>query len=84
MKAAVGDRLIIESPVLGTPSRDGEVIALHHADGTPPYDVRWADTGRVTVVFPGPGAHLHHFGHTRHPRPGSTTATGQAERAADS
>ncbi len=81
MKAAVGDRLIIESPVLGTPSRDGEVIALHHADGTPPYDVRWSDTGRVTLVFPGPGAHLHHFGHTRdsHARPAG--ATGPGDRA---
>ncbi|MDH6128677.1 hypothetical protein P3T39_005662 [Kitasatospora sp. GP82] len=71
MRASVGDRLIVESPTTGEPRRDGEIVALHHADGSPPYDVRWSDSGRTTLVFPGPGAHVHHFApadHARSPR----------------
>ncbi|WP_371613985.1 DUF1918 domain-containing protein [Streptomyces sp. NBC_00454] len=50
--AEVGDQIIVGGPTVGTTGRDGEVIALHHEDGTPPYDVRWSDTGRTTVIFP--------------------------------
>lgn len=60
MHARPGDRLVVESPVTGTSRRDGEIVALHHADGTPPYDVRWSDTGEITLVFPGPDAHIRH------------------------
>ncbi|MFM9632663.1 MULTISPECIES: pyridoxamine 5'-phosphate oxidase family protein [Streptomyces] len=60
MRAHVGDRLIVGSPAAGAVRRDGEIIGLHHQDGTPPYDVRWSDTGDVTLVFPGPDAHIHH------------------------
>lgn len=73
MKASIGDRLIVESPTDGLTRRDGEIIGLHHPDGTPPYDVRWSDTGRVTVVFPGPDAHIHHY--AEHER--TTTAVPQ-------
>ncbi|GAA2494955.1 DUF1918 domain-containing protein [Streptomyces sp. NPDC059506] len=69
MRASVGDRVIVESATTGQPRRDGEIVALHHPDGTPPYDVRWSDTGRVTVVFPGPDAHIHHFAHHGDPGP---------------
>ncbi|MFB8248925.1 pyridoxamine 5'-phosphate oxidase family protein [Streptomyces sp. NPDC055952] len=58
MHAHLGDRLIVESPATGVVRRDGEIIGLHHDDGTPPYDVRWSDTGDVTLVFPGPDAHV--------------------------
>lgn len=65
MRASVGDRLIVESPSAGTPRRDGEIVAVHRENGEPPYHVRWSDTGRVTLVFPGPDAHVHHFpGHS--------------------
>ncbi|MFC5957568.1 pyridoxamine 5'-phosphate oxidase family protein [Streptomyces pratens] len=63
MRAHLGDRLVIESPATGTTRRDGEIVGLHHKDGTPPYDVRWSDTQAVTLVFPGPDAHLLHPGH---------------------
>ncbi|NJP81877.1 DUF1918 domain-containing protein [Streptomyces sp. AA8] len=63
MHAQLGDHLIVESPATGATKRDGEVVGLHHADGTPPYDVRWSDTGRVTLVYPGPDAHVHHPEH---------------------
>ncbi|MFJ5708243.1 DUF1918 domain-containing protein [Streptomyces sp. NPDC093105] len=62
--ARVGDRLIVGGATVGHEGRDGEIVGLHHADGTPPYDVRWSDTGRVTLVFPGPDAHVQHFPHS--------------------
>ncbi|GGZ45556.1 DUF1918 domain-containing protein [Streptomyces bluensis] len=58
MRAHLGDHLVIESPVTGATRRDGEIVGLHHEDGTPPYDVRWSDTEEVTLVFPGPDAHV--------------------------
>lgn len=58
MKADIGDQFVVESPVEGMPARDGEVVGLRHEDGRPPYDVRWSDTGRVDLFFPGPDAHV--------------------------
>ncbi|GAA2539915.1 hypothetical protein GCM10010423_42240 [Streptomyces levis] len=82
MHAHLGDRLIVESPTTGVVRRDGEIIGLHHEDGTPPYDVRWSDTGAVTLVFPGPDAHIRQAGaqgpafdgagRQGHPRPGAS------------
>ncbi|GAA2899210.1 hypothetical protein GCM10010517_64720 [Streptosporangium fragile] len=60
MKAEVGDRLIVESAHLGEPRRIGIITALHHADGSPPYDVRWLDQQHDVMVFPGPDAHIEH------------------------
>ncbi|MET9450490.1 DUF1918 domain-containing protein [Streptomyces cinerochromogenes] len=63
MRAHLGDQLVVESPATGAARRDGEIVGLHHEDGTPPYDVRWSDTDEVTLVFPGPDAHIHHLEH---------------------
>ncbi|MET8582371.1 pyridoxamine 5'-phosphate oxidase family protein [Streptomyces collinus] len=63
MRAHLGDQLVIDSPATGGARRDGEIVGLHHDDGTPPYDVRWSDTDEVTLVFPGPDAHLRHLEH---------------------
>ncbi|MFJ9736773.1 DUF1918 domain-containing protein [Streptomyces sp. NPDC101166] len=60
MRAHLGDRLVIDSPTTGVTGRDGEIVGLRHEDGTPPYDVRWSDTDEVTLVFPGPDAHVRH------------------------
>ncbi|HEV2375399.1 MAG TPA: DUF1918 domain-containing protein [Streptosporangiaceae bacterium] len=57
MKAKVGDRLVIDGTNLGEPRRIGVVTAVTHADGTPPYVVRWEDNHESTV-FPGPTAHV--------------------------
>ncbi|MEU0005595.1 DUF1918 domain-containing protein [Streptomyces sp. NPDC006314] len=80
MRAHLGDQLVIESPATGTARRDGEIVGLHHEDGTPPYEVRWSDTDEVTLVFPGPDAHIRH---PEYEQPGITRAaepdTGQAE-----
>lgn len=81
MRADLGDQIVIESPKTGVTRRDGEIVGLRHEDGTPPYDVRWSDTDEVTLVFPGPDAHIHHLEH----RPPGTThgsspqGTGEAE-----
>ncbi|MFF7640927.1 pyridoxamine 5'-phosphate oxidase family protein [Streptomyces canus] len=62
MRAHLGDQLVIGSPTTGA-RRDGEIVGLRHEDGTPPYDVRWSDTDEVTLVFPGPDAHIRHVEH---------------------
>ncbi|MGW0994587.1 DUF1918 domain-containing protein [Streptomyces sp. NPDC002520] len=69
MRAHLGDQLVIDSPTTGAARRDGQIIGLHHEDGTPPYDVRWSDTDEVTLVFPGPDAHILHL---EHAQPGTT------------
>jgi hypothetical protein len=58
MKAHVGDRLVLEAIHVGEPRRIGVITELRHADGTPPYTVRWLDTGRESMVFPGSEAHV--------------------------
>ncbi|MFF3411061.1 DUF1918 domain-containing protein [Streptomyces sp. NPDC002742] len=58
MRAHLGDHLVIESVTTGAARRDGEIVGIHHPDGTPPYDVRWSDTDEVTLVFPGPDARV--------------------------
>ncbi|MEY9877564.1 hypothetical protein ABH931_007088 [Streptacidiphilus sp. MAP12-33] len=63
MHALPGDQIVVDGTRPGTTRRDGEVVGLHHPDGTPPFDVRWSDTGRTTLYFPGPDAHVVHFDH---------------------
>ena len=58
MKASVGDRLVLASSMVDGAVRDGTVVAVRHADGSPPYTVRWHDTGEESLVFPGPDAHV--------------------------
>lgn len=58
MKAAVGDRLVVNPRTLGRAGRDGEVLAVQGPDGEPPYLVRWSDDGRESLFFPGPDAFI--------------------------
>jgi hypothetical protein len=58
VQAHVGDRLVSKGIHLGDGKRVGVIIALRHPDGTPPYEVRWLDDGRVALVFPGPETHI--------------------------
>ncbi len=62
MKASVGDRLVLASSVVDGTVRDGTVVSVRHPDGSPPYTVRWHDTGEESLVFPGPDAHLEQGG----------------------
>ncbi|ARP73863.1 DUF1918 domain-containing protein [Streptomyces pluripotens] len=67
MHAHVGDEIVVRGTTAGVVSRDGEIIGLHHSDGSPPYDVRWAEDGRVTLYFPGPDAYVRHLVHETGP-----------------
>jgi len=58
MKAKVGNRLIMEGMHVGDARRVGVILELRHADGTPPYVVRWLDDGHQTLVFPGADARI--------------------------
>jgi hypothetical protein len=58
MKAEVGDWLVIEGTVLGEKRRAGLIIEVRHADGTPPYVVRWLEDDHESLVFPGPTARV--------------------------
>jgi len=58
MYARTGDRIVIRSAHLGEPVRDGEIIAVEHEDGSPPYRVRWSDTGHESLFYPGPDAQV--------------------------
>jgi hypothetical protein len=51
MKASTGDRVFVESARPGH-EQTGRIVALRHSDGSPPYVVRWDDTGTETVHFP--------------------------------
>jgi hypothetical protein len=61
LRASPGDRLVVHGHHLGQPGRDAEILEVKGPDGTPPYVVRWADTGRVGVLYPGSDASVEHF-----------------------
>jgi uncharacterized protein DUF1918 len=48
MRAAPGDRLIIDA----SSGRVGEVIGVPHADGSPPYVIKWQRSGHIALVCP--------------------------------
>ena len=56
MKGKPGDRIIIKGHRLGEPDHDGEILEVRGPDGTPPYLVRWGDSGHVGLLFPGSDA----------------------------
>lgn len=60
VKAAVGDRIVVRGTHLDEPVRSGEVVEVPHADGSPPYQVRWSDDGHTSLFFPGPGVVVEH------------------------
>ena len=74
MYADIGDEIIVESGTTDRPRRDGEIVGLHHADGSPPYDVCWEGSEHESLVFPGPDAHIRHAEHR-------TGGTGSARRS---
>ncbi|WP_308403818.1 DUF1918 domain-containing protein [Streptomyces rhizoryzae] len=78
MKAHVGDQLVVECPGTGAVRLDGKVVGLHHADGTPPYDVRWAETDQVWVFFPGSDTRVRHLDCPAGPVPPSAAAAPDA------
>ena len=63
MRASPGDRIVIKGHHIGEPSRDCEILEVRGHDGTPPYVVRWGDTGHQALFFPGADAEVQHFEH---------------------
>lgn len=57
MQARQGDELVVESSVLGTPSRCGEIVEVIGEGEVQHYRVRW-DDGHQSVYFPGPDARV--------------------------
>ncbi len=56
--AHVGDWLVVP-PVTGeSHGHRGQIVALIHPDGTPPFRVRWLEDEHLSVVFPSPDAHV--------------------------
>jgi hypothetical protein len=58
MKAAIGDKLVVEGARTGEARRVGVIVELRNPDGSPPYVVRWLHDEQETLVFPGPDAHV--------------------------
>ncbi|WP_034384179.1 DUF1918 domain-containing protein [Herbidospora cretacea] len=58
MKAAMGDRLIVEGSSDHEPRKIGVITEVRHPDGSPPYLVRWTGDDHESLVFPGPDAHV--------------------------
>lgn len=56
MKAQVGDWLVIKGTTVDRHDERGVITEVRSPDGSPPYVVRWAATGHVATVFPGPDA----------------------------
>jgi hypothetical protein len=52
--AEVGNWLVVHSRSLDVPTREGQIVEVLHADGSPPYVVHWLDQDRLSTVFPGP------------------------------
>jgi hypothetical protein len=49
-----GDFIVIDSPQVGSPPREGEVLEVIHGDVSVSYRVRWAD-GHQTLIAPKSG-----------------------------
>ena len=58
LSASPGDRLVLVPHHLGGQRRDAEVLEARGDDGGPPFLVRWEDSGRVSLLFPGADAHV--------------------------
>jgi hypothetical protein len=65
IRAVAGDRLVVRGHRLGERERDAEILEVLGSDGGPPFRVRWADTGRETLLFPGPDALVDHIAKPR-------------------
>ena len=61
LQARPGDRLLIQPHHLGEPQRDGEILEAHGPAGTAPFLVRWEDTGRTSLFYPGSDARIEHL-----------------------
>jgi hypothetical protein len=78
MRAHEGDRLIVE----GDDTRTGLIIGVPHADGSPPYIVKWLADGHIAMVSPGDFARIIPAAHAADPTPGGSPA-GSSRRVSE-
>ena len=55
MRARPGDVIVIDSPQVGSPPREGEILKVIHGEVSVSYRVKWAD-GHETLLSPVAGA----------------------------
>jgi hypothetical protein len=60
MKAHVGERIVVRGQRLGVPDRDGEILEVRGPDDSPPFLVKWSDTGHTGLYFPASDAYIAH------------------------
>jgi Domain of unknown function (DUF1918) len=58
MRAKKGDKIIVDSGMIGGVRHVGLIVGLPHQDGTPPYRVRWMNNDHEGLYFPGPNSHI--------------------------
>ena len=59
MHASVHDRITVRAQHVDERDREGEIVEVRGVDGTPPYLVRWSDTGHEALYFPASDAVIH-------------------------
>ncbi|HLB62035.1 MAG TPA: DUF1918 domain-containing protein [Actinomycetota bacterium] len=55
MAGKVGDRIVVESETVGTPTREGEIVEVIEGTVSVRYRVRWQD-GHETIFTPSVGS----------------------------
>ena len=55
MRARPGDLIVLDSPQVGSPTREGEILSVTVGEFSVRYQVRWGD-GSETIISPGPGS----------------------------
>jgi hypothetical protein len=53
-EARRGDAIVVDSPQVGSPPREGEVLSVTHGSVTVSYRVRWTD-GHESLITPSAG-----------------------------
>jgi hypothetical protein len=71
MNAQVGDQLVID----GDETRTGLIIGVPHADGSPPYIVKWVAGGHIAMVSPSDFARIIPAARAPGPAPGDSADT---------
>ena len=61
MRAAIGDRLVVQGRHVGEHGRTAIILAVEGQDGGPPYVVRWEEDGHESTFSPGPDTMVEHL-----------------------
>jgi hypothetical protein len=70
MHASIGDVIEVDRNKVGTPPRQGRILAVRGEEGHEHYDVEW-DDGHTSIFFPASTAHVVHPGGRTGPMSGT-------------